>query len=122
MYRTRLQTSPEFCNWLDPESSLKDTSPNKRRHVLRCCSVAASEDRLPEKRPNMTCTRISCAALLVCLTGTIAAQTAPPAAQTAPTPSLPQIDFSALVDGYFSFNNNHPASGFNTLRNFEVKA
>ena len=65
----------------------------------------------------MKCTRVSCAALLVCLAGSAAAQTTP-----APAPALPQIDFSALVDGYFSFNSNHPASGFNTLRNFEVRA
>jgi len=32
------------------------------------------------------------------------------------------VQLSGLIDGYYSFNNNHPASRFNTLRNFEVKA
>jgi hypothetical protein len=47
----------------------------------------------------------------------------------APPPGLGQqvwsagpIEFSGLIDGYYSFNNNHPASRFNTLRNFDVKA
>jgi hypothetical protein len=57
-----------------------------------------------------------------------------PAAQTAeapkpadPAPStatvLPgNIAVNGIIDGYYSFNNNHPASGFTTLRNFEVKS
>jgi hypothetical protein len=45
---------------------------------------------------------------------------APPA--PAPTWSVGAIDVSGLLDGYYSFNNNHPASGFTTLRNFEVKS
>lgn len=28
------------------------------------------------------------------------------------------IDFSAMFDGYYSFNNNHPASGYNEFYNF----
>jgi len=32
------------------------------------------------------------------------------------------IDFSGLVDGYYVFNFNHPASGNNGLYNFDVKA
>lgn len=32
------------------------------------------------------------------------------------------IKMSGLIDSYYSFNFNHPASGFNTLRNFESKA
>jgi hypothetical protein len=32
------------------------------------------------------------------------------------------IKMSGLIDSYYSYNFNHPASGFNTLRNFEVKA
>jgi len=41
-----------------------------------------------------------------------------------PAPSLlpGKIQISGLLDGYYSFNNNHPASGFTTLRNFEVKS
>ncbi|MDQ1474223.1 MAG: hypothetical protein QOJ99_5703 [Bryobacterales bacterium] len=47
--------------------------------------------------------------------------------QTSPDPAPPttlpgKIQLSGLIDGYYSFNNNHPASRFNTLRNFEVKA
>ncbi|HXM96259.1 MAG TPA: porin [Candidatus Dormibacteraeota bacterium] len=40
---------------------------------------------------------------------------APPAA---PTWSVGPIDFSGLVDGYYSFNANHPASQTNQLYNF----
>src|SRR5688500_10673161 len=32
------------------------------------------------------------------------------------------IDFSGLVDGYYSINCNHPASRNNIIRNFDVKA
>lgn len=53
----------------------------------------------------------------------------PPAADTAASSNPPAtsllpggIQLSGLIDGYYSFNNNHPASRFNTLRNFEVKA
>lgn len=59
-------------------------------------------------------------------------QTAPAPAQTpapapdaaaAPAPwSIGPIDITGLLDGYYSFNNNHPASGTTTLRNFEVKS
>ena len=61
-------------------------------------------------------------------------QTAPAPQAPAPTPaqdaaaapprtwSAGPIDFSGLIDGYYSFNFNHPASMNNTLRNFEVKA
>ncbi|MBM3782737.1 MAG: porin [Acidobacteria bacterium] len=43
----------------------------------------------------------------------------------APAPSVwsaGAINFSGLIDGYYSFNSNHPASRANNLRNFEVKA
>src|SRR5207237_451145 len=54
-----------------------------------------------------------------------------PAAQPAATPAAPPapptwsigpIDFSGLVDGYYTFNFNHPASQYNQLYNFDVKA
>ncbi len=32
------------------------------------------------------------------------------------------IKMSGLIDGYYSHNFNNPASGYNTLRNFEVKS
>jgi hypothetical protein len=45
---------------------------------------------------------------------------------TAPEESKPwsvgNINFSGLVDGYYSLNFNHPASGVNVLRNFDVRA
>jgi hypothetical protein len=50
-------------------------------------------------------------------------QTPAPAPAAAPAPwSIGPIDITGLIDGYYSFNNNHPASGFTTLRNFEVKS
>ncbi|MCS7027104.1 MAG: porin [Bryobacteraceae bacterium] len=39
-----------------------------------------------------------------------------------PTWSAGPIDFSGLIDGYYSFNANHPASRTNNLRNFDVRA
>jgi hypothetical protein len=56
------------------------------------------------------------------------AQTPDPAPAPAPTgqtnPSwIPGVlEFSGLVDGYYSLNFNHPASKNNALRNFDVKA
>jgi hypothetical protein len=46
------------------------------------------------------------------------------AAAPAPAPvwSVGPIDFSGLVDAYYSVNFNHPASRVNGLRNFDVKA
>src|SRR5882672_8048354 len=49
----------------------------------------------------------------------------PPAAPAAPAPptwSVGPIDFSGVVDGYYDFNFNHPASNFNQLYNFNVQA
>lgn len=54
--------------------------------------------------------------------------TTPPAQEPAPSPassptwSVGPIDFSGLVDGYYSFDANHPASSMNQLYNFDVKA
>lgn len=55
------------------------------------------------------------------------AQSAPdaqpaPAASATPEWSVGPINFSGLVDGYYSLNFNHPASRVNNLRNFDVKA
>jgi hypothetical protein len=44
---------------------------------------------------------------------------APPAP---PTWSIGAVNFSGLIDGYYSWNNNHPASGANIYRNFDTKA
>ena len=72
------------------------------------------------------CVRLSLAFLLA---GALAAQTTTPATTTepAPAPSTPTwsagpIDFSGLVDGYYSLNFNHPASKNNNWRNFDAKA
>ncbi len=44
-------------------------------------------------------------------------------AQDAAAPwTIGEIKFSGLVDAYYSHNFNNPASGFNTLRNFEIKS
>ena len=52
------------------------------------------------------------------------AQSPAPAAapEATPTWSIGPIDFSGLVDGYYGFNANHPASSMNQLYNFDVKA
>ncbi|HWB86320.1 MAG TPA: porin [Bryobacteraceae bacterium] len=84
---------------------------------------------------------LSVSALSLALISGIAAQTPAPAGQTpapaaspAPTPapapaaspapewSVGPIDFSGLIDGYYDVNFNHPASGVNGYRNFDVKA
>lgn len=52
-------------------------------------------------------------------------QQKPPDSSPAPAPSVwsvGPIDFSGLIDGYYSFNANHPASQNNQLRNFDLKA
>src|SRR3979411_2044804 len=57
-----------------------------------------------------------------------AAKSAPPAQEpAAPAPSVwsvGPIDFSGLVDGYYSFNANHPvnSSNGNQLHNFDYDA
>jgi hypothetical protein len=50
---------------------------------------------------------------------------APAAAPAAPPPppwSVGPIDFSGLIDGYYTFNFNHPASATNGLYNFDTAA
>jgi hypothetical protein len=42
--------------------------------------------------------------------------------QSGPVWSAGPIEFSGLVDGYYSFNFNHPASRTNNYRNFDAKA
>jgi len=55
------------------------------------------------------------------------ATTQPPAAQPAPIPAPSNwthwgTDFTVMADGYVDANFNSPASGFNGLRNFDVRA
>lgn len=60
--------------------------------------------------------------LAIALTAAAAAQTA---SDPAPAPSVwsaGPIDFSGLVDAYYSLNFNHPASRTNLIRNFDTKA
>ena len=79
-------------------------------------------------------TRLKC--LIVFLTAALTATSAfgqapapapapAPAAAPAPPPapwSVGGIDFSGLVDGYYTLNFNHPASGNNGLYNFNTAA
>jgi hypothetical protein len=54
-----------------------------------------------------------------------AAPAAPPQAATAPAPSPFThwgTDFSFMFDGYVDANFNHPDSGFNQLRNFDLRS
>jgi hypothetical protein len=51
-----------------------------------------------------------------------AAAPAPAAPAAPPTWSVGPIDFSGLVDGYYSFNANHPNPNTNQLRNFDYDA
>ena len=66
--------------------------------------------------------------LLSAAAGAIHAQSPDTQQQTAtPTPPAPvwsigPIDFSGLVDGYYSFNFNHPADRYNDLYNFDVRS
>lgn len=68
--------------------------------------------------------------LALCLVFAAAAsgQTPQPDPQTTPPPAAPPIwsaggiDFSGLIDGYYSLNFNHPASRNNNLRYFDAKA
>jgi hypothetical protein len=47
---------------------------------------------------------------------------APAAPAAAPVWSVGPIDFSGLVDGYFTGNFNNPASGVNQLQNFDFQS
>lgn len=112
------------------------------RHVatwaLRFGTTSAASSALRQKKTEGTCFARNDAAFhaaartssLVAL-GTLAvasvamAQTAP---APAPEPAAPSawsagpINFSGLIDGYYSFNFQHPASRNNVLRNFDVRA
>ncbi len=55
-------------------------------------------------------------------TQTVPADTSKPADPTPPAPPAKYNGwvFSALADGYFTFNFNHPSSGSNQLQNFDI--
>ncbi|HYP15110.1 MAG TPA: porin [Bryobacteraceae bacterium] len=67
--------------------------------------------------------RYKCAYLGLALVfaSAVAAQTPPADSSAAPTAPPLQLDISGYVDGYYSYNLNHPASRNNTWRNFDVK-
>ncbi|MEX2260656.1 MAG: porin [Bryobacteraceae bacterium] len=67
------------------------------------------------------------AALALAVSGMAQTQQAPdPQAAAAstepPSWSVGPIDFSGLIDGYYSLNFNHPESRTNNLRNFDARA
>jgi hypothetical protein len=72
-----------------------------------------------------TCVRLG---VLLLVAGVVYGQTPTPTPAPDPAPSATPawsagpIDFSGLVDGYYSLNFNHPASKNNTWRNFDAKA
>jgi len=77
----------------------------------------------------MKATLVFCGALMalcaVAQTSTSgnAPQDAPTAAPAPPPPDPPKYDgwtFSAMADGYFTLNSNHPASNSNQLQNFDI--
>jgi hypothetical protein len=61
--------------------------------------------------------------LAVAFAGVAAAQTIPTTTDSEPKIlSAAGVDFGGLIDGYYSANFNHPATKYNTWRNFDVKA
>jgi len=96
-----------LTNWRSAYLSWKRVALLRRKCGNPCCGKPDSHGRC---RGNACCSS--------------AATPAPqdPAPASAPAWSVGPIDFSGLVDGYYSFNANHPASQFNQLYNFDVKA
>ncbi len=68
--------------------------------------------------------RYKCAllSLAIALTGAAVGQTPAPADPAKPAGNGLGFDVSGLVDGYYSLNFGHPASRYNTGRNFDVRA
>ncbi len=67
--------------------------------------------------------RLCAASCLLAASTVVFAQAPAPAPASTPTAfSIGSISLSGTVDGYFSFNNNHPASRVNTLHNFDASA
>src|SRR5438105_11578829 len=92
----------------------------KRLSELEARGPAAAASAAPPAAENQTPTAVAAATPAAAPAATPAPQD--PAPASAPTWSVGPIDFSGLVDGYYSFNANHPASQFNQLYNFDVKA
>lgn len=76
----------------------------------------------------MTYRHRAAATALLLLTAAGAPAQTPPPADAPPAPASPPawsagpIDFSGLIDGYYSLNLNHPSTQLNKIRNFDVKA
>jgi Putative beta-barrel porin-2, OmpL-like. bbp2 len=65
-----------------------------------------------------------CGLLVLALTVCLRGQTQAPAAEqsdSGPPMTFGKVDFALMLDGYYSFNNNHPITGFNQLYNFNDK-
>jgi hypothetical protein len=60
-------------------------------------------------------------ALFICSESWGQTTDAPPPAASGSTLGFGKIQFNGMVDGYYSFNDNHPGSGFNQLYNFDDK-
>src|SRR6267154_2994957 len=91
----------------------------KRLSELEARGSAAAASAAPAAAENQTPTAVAAATPAAAPTATPAPQD--PAPASAPTWSVGPIDFSGLVDGYYSFNANHPASQLNQLYNFNDK-
>ena len=92
----------------------------KRLSELEARGSAAAASAAPAAAENQTPTAAPAATPAAAPAATPAPQD--PAPASAPTWSVGPIDFSGLVDGYYSFNANHPTSQLNQLYNFDVKA
>jgi len=60
-------------------------------------------------------------ALFICSKSWAQATDPAPAPSSGSTLGFGKIQFNGMVDGYYSFNDNHPGSGFNQLYNFDDK-
>jgi hypothetical protein len=90
--------------------------------LLVCCAALFATDRVQAQESTPSTSPSSSAPATSPTTPAAAAPAAAPTA--APTWSVGLIDFSGLVDGYYNFNANHPATSSygNQLRNFDYDA
>src|SRR5882724_3992398 len=86
----------------------------KRLSELEARGSAAAASAAPAAAENQTPTAAPAATPAAAPAATPAPQD--PAPASAPTWSVGPIDFSGLVDGYYSFNANHPTSQLNQLQ------
>jgi hypothetical protein len=106
----------------------------KKNFLLALSGLARLESSLPfssihkgqqrETTMPMThskCVYTTCLSLFLIGSASFAQDPAPAAAPAAPAPNA-LIEIGGLIDGYYSFNSNHPASRNNNLRYFDLKA